>query len=165
MLLAASTFCPCGAFCLDVHPSTLAGTASSVGLSARTISCCPHSTQGLTSACKGTCGRHLNVRSDRCPGEKSACTDGSHCERPVPASPHFRCERRVFCITYSDLLPGKGAPKSHRVADLGMGQVGREGLSFNHTSGTLEVRPKGTDKQRRDQKRVPNWFSMCAGSL
>ncbi|XDA71731.1 hypothetical protein R6Z07M_002009 [Ovis aries] len=139
VLLAASTFCPCGAFCLDAHPSALAGTASSVGLSARTISCCPHSAQSLTSACKATCGRHLNVRNDRCPGEKSACIDGSHCERRVPASPHFsRCERRTFCITYSDLLPGKRAPKSHRVADLGMGQVGREGLSFNHTSGTLE---------------------------
>ncbi|KAI4542611.1 hypothetical protein MG293_007990 [Ovis ammon polii] len=139
VLLAASTFCPCGAFCLDAHPSALAGTASSVGLSARTISCCPHSAQGLTSACKATCGRHLNVRNDRCPGEKSACIDGSHCERRVPASPHFsRCERHTFCITYSDLLPGKRAPKSHRVADLGMGQVGREGLSFNHTSVTLE---------------------------
>ena len=67
VLLAASTFCPCSTFCLDAHPSTFAGTASSVVLSARTIAYCPHSTQGLTSACKGTRGLHPNIRNDRCP--------------------------------------------------------------------------------------------------
>ena len=121
VLLAASTFCPCSAFCLDAHPSTFAGTTSWFS-QPEPSPAAPTALRVSPVPVKASVAFTPILEMIGVP-VRSLCVQTAATVSILCWLHHISLTMSVArsAFTYNDLLPGKDGPESYHVADLGMG--------------------------------------------